>query len=114
MHPAGARGYIVKDIERFSLRDSIRAVHRGAGAVSPTIAAAVLDRLRVTHAAPKRTPSMPLSETQLGIVRLIAQGFTNREIGEHLHLSENTIKSHIQEIFRKLDVSNRVAQLEGQ
>jgi len=106
---AGARGYIVKDIERFSLRDSIRAVHAGAGAVSPTIAAAVLDRLRVTPAAPEPTPSMPLSETQLGIVRLVAQGLTNREIAGQVHLSENTIKSHIQEIFRKLDVSNRVA-----
>jgi two-component system NarL family response regulator len=106
---AGARGYVVKDIERFSLRDSIRAVHGGAGAVSPTIAAAVLDRLRVIPAAPEPTPSMPLSETQLGIVRLIAQGLTNREIAEQLHLSENTIKSHIQEIFRKLDVGNRVA-----
>ena len=106
---AGAKGYVVKDIERFSLRDSIRAVHGGAGAVSPAIAAAVLDRLRVTPIATEPTPSMPLSETQLGIVRLIAQGFTNREIAEQLHLSENTIKSHIQEIFRKLDVSNRVA-----
>ncbi len=106
---AGARGYVVKDIERFSLRDSIRAVHAGAGAVSPTIAAAVLDQLRVKPAAPAPNPSMPLSDTQLGIVRLIAQGFTNREIAEQLHLSENTIKSHIQEIFRKLDVSNRVA-----
>ena len=106
---AGARGYVVKDIERFSLRDSIRAVHAGAGAVSPTIAAAVLDRIRFTPVAPEPKPSMPLSDTQLGIVRRIAQGLTNREIAEQLHLSENTIKSHIQEIFRKLDVSNRVA-----
>ena len=105
---AGARGYVVKDIERFSLKESIRAVHGGGGAVSPAIAAKVLDRLRTgDHLTPPAPPS-PLSGTQMEILRLIAAGFSNREIAVRVYLSENTVKSHVQEIFRKLDVDNRV------
>ena len=105
---AGARGYVVKDIERLSLKESIRAVHEGGGAVSPVIAAKVLDRLRTQEELVSAEPASPLSQTQLEILRLIAAGFSNREIGRRIHLSENTVKSHIQEIFRKLDVGNRV------
>jgi two-component system, NarL family, response regulator DevR len=105
---AGARGYVVKDIERFSLKESIRAVHGGGGAVSPAIAAKVLDRLRTgDHLTPPVPPS-PLSGTQMEILRLIAAGFSNREIAVRVYLSENTVKSHVQEIFRKLGVDNRV------
>ena len=105
---AGAKGYVVKDIERFTLKESIRAVHAGGGAVSPAVAATVLDRLRATDEAPTQPSSIPLSNTQLEIVRLIAAGFSNREIADRVHLSQNTVKSHAQEIFRKLDVGNRV------
>ena len=105
---AGAKGYVVKDIERFTLKESIRAVHAGGGAVSPTVAAKVLDRLRATDEVLTQPSSIPLSNTQLEIVRLIAAGFSNREIADRVHLSQNTVKSHVQEIFRKLDVGNRV------
>jgi DNA-binding NarL/FixJ family response regulator len=105
---AGAKGYVVKDIERFTLKESIRAIHAGGGAVSPAVAATVLDRLRATDDAPTQPSSIPLSNTQLEIVRLIAAGFSNREIADRVHLSQNTVKSHVQEIFRKLDVGNRV------
>jgi DNA-binding NarL/FixJ family response regulator len=105
---AGAKGYIVKDIERFSLNESIRAVHGGGGAVSPAIAAKVLDRLRSMETAPVPEPSIPLSDTQLEILRQIAAGHSNREIADRIHLSTNTVKSHVQEIFRKLGVGNRV------
>ena len=105
---AGAKGYVVKDIERLSLKESIRAVHGGGGAVSPLIAAKVLNRLRSKEELASAVPSSPLSQTQLEILRLIAVGFSNREIAGRIHLSENTVKSHIQAIFRKLDVGNRV------
>jgi len=105
---AGARGYVIKDIERLSLKDSVRAVYGGGGAVSPAIAAKVLNRLRTKEELASTEPSSPLSHTQLEILRLIAAGFSNREIASRVHLSENTIKSHVQEIFRKLDVGNRV------
>jgi len=102
---AGAKGYVIKDIERLTLKDSIRAVHRGEGAVSPVVAAQVIDRLRgaaTTEAEPL------LSDRQQEILRLIAEGFSNREIAAKVYLSENTVKSHVQEIFRKLQVRNRV------
>jgi two-component system response regulator DevR len=105
---AGAKGYLIKDIERFSLKESIRAVHGGGGAISPAIAAKVLGRLRSTENTPAPQPSIPLSDTQLEILRLIAGGCSNREIADRVYLSANTVKSHVQEIFRKLDVRNRV------
>ena len=106
---AGAKGYLIKDIGRFSLKESIRAVHRGEGAVSPAVAGKVLDRLRAAPAnETSTTPDPPLSDSQCEILRLIAQGFSNREIAEKVHLSEHTVKSHVQEIFRKLQVRNRV------
>jgi DNA-binding NarL/FixJ family response regulator len=105
---AGAKGYLIKDIQRLSLKESIRAVSRGGGAVSPAIAAKVLDRLRTQEDPAPAEPTSPLSDTQLDILRLVAAGYSNREIASRIQLSENTIKSHIQEIFRKLDVGNRV------
>ncbi len=104
---AGAKGYLIKDIERFSLKESIRAVHRGEAAVSPVVAAKVLARLR--HTATTDGPAEPqLSNSQREILRLISQGYSNREIASRIHLSEHTVKSHTQEIFRKLQVHNRV------
>ena len=101
---AGARGYVVKDIEQFTLKESIRAVYRGEGAVSPVVATKLLHRLRDSAAGPE----IPLNDSQREILRLIAQGFSNREIGAKVYLSENTVKSHVQEIFRKLNVRTRV------
>ncbi|MDQ1402494.1 MAG: two-component system, NarL family, response regulator DevR, partial [Actinomycetota bacterium] len=101
---SGAHGYVVKDIARFELKQAIRAVSRGAGAVSPVIAGRMLDELR---AGPVHPASPDLSASQRRILELISQGYRNREIATQLHLSENTIKSHVQEIFRKLDVRNR-------
>ncbi|MDQ1434486.1 MAG: two-component system, NarL family, response regulator DevR [Actinomycetota bacterium] len=106
---AGAKGYVIKDIERFSLKESVRSVRRGEGAISPAVASRVLDRLRETPTAPTQTgPDGRLSESQRNVLRLIAEGFSNREIASRLHLSENTVKSHLQEIFRRLQVRNRV------
>jgi DNA-binding NarL/FixJ family response regulator len=104
---AGAKGYLIKDIERFSLKESIRAVHRGEAAVSPAVAAKVFARLR--HTATTDVPAEPqLGNSQREILRLISQGYSNREIASRIHLSEHTVKSHTQEIFRKLQVHNRV------
>jgi two-component system response regulator DevR len=100
---AGARGYVVKDIERFTLKQSIRAVHKGEAVLSPSVAGRLLERMREP---PRKDPD--LNEGQVRIVRLIGEGFSNREIAERVHLSENTVKSHIQEIFRRLEVRNRV------
>jgi DNA-binding NarL/FixJ family response regulator len=104
---AGAKGYVVKDIERFALKESIRSVHRGDGAVSPEIAAKVLELVRTDR--PTATSTRPdFNRSQLAILRLMSQGYSNREIADRIYLSESTVKSHIQEIFRKMGVRNRV------
>lgn len=104
---AGARGFIVKDIERFDLKRSIRAVARGEAAIDPKAAVAVLAQLR---RAPQKSnePAPPLlSPQQLVILRLIAQGFSSREIATQLYLSENTVKGYVQEMLHRLGVKNR-------
>ena len=101
---AGARGYVVKDVERFSLKESIRAVFRGQAVLAPQVAGHVIERSR-RQSGSRRSA---LSESQVAILRLISRGHSNREIAAEVHLSENTVKTHIQEIFRKLGVRNRV------
>jgi two-component system, NarL family, response regulator DevR len=102
---AGARGYVVKDVERFSLKESIRAVYRGQSVLAPQVAGQVIERSRARPVGSRRAA---LSASQVSILRLISRGHSNREIAAEVHLSENTVKTHIQEIFRKLGVRNRV------
>jgi two-component system, NarL family, response regulator DevR len=103
---AGARGYLVKDIDEFMLKDSIRSVHTGGGALSSSVAGKVFDHLRNARAADSTMPH--LTDAQHDILRLMTEGFSNREIASKVFLSENTVKSHVQEIFRKFNVRNRV------
>jgi two-component system response regulator DevR len=104
---AGARGFIVKDIERFDLKRSIRAVARGEAAIDPKAAVAVLAQLRRSPQSASEPQPEPLSSQQLVILRLVAQGFSSREIATRLYLSENTVKGYVQEILHRLGVKNR-------
>jgi DNA-binding NarL/FixJ family response regulator len=103
---AGARGYVVKDVERFSLKESIRAVSRGHAVLAPQVAGPIIERMRSRQSGEKRPAG--LNASQVAILRLISLGHSNREIAADVHLSENTVKTHVQEIFRKLGVRNRV------
>jgi two-component system, NarL family, response regulator DevR len=104
---AGARGFIVKDIERFDLKRSIRAVARGEAAIDPKAAVAVLAQLRRAPQV-KQEPSIELlSPQQIVILRLVAQGLSSRDIATQLYLSENTVKGYVQEILHRLGVKNR-------
>ncbi len=104
---AGARGFIVKDIERFDLKRSIRAVARGEAAIDPKAAVAVLAQLRRAPQLSDEPSPEPLSPQQLVILRLIAQGLSSREIATQLYLSENTVKGYVQEMLHRLGVKNR-------
>jgi two-component system response regulator DevR len=104
---AGARGFIVKDIERFDLKRSIRAVARGEAALDPKAAVAVLAQLRRAAPIADEVAPEPLSAQQLVILRLVAQGLSSREIATQLYLSENTVKGYVQEILHRLGVKNR-------
>ncbi|GAC1427413.1 MAG: response regulator transcription factor [Ktedonobacteraceae bacterium] len=104
---AGARGFIIKDVERFDLKRSIRAVARGEAAIDTKAAVAVLAQLRrISSINAEPTPEV-LSAQQLVILRLVAQGLSSREIGVQLYLSENTVKGYVQEILHRLGVKNR-------
>ena len=104
---AGARGFIVKDIERFDLKRSIRAVARGEAAIDSKAAVAVLAQLRRAPQITQEPAPEPLSSQQLVILRLVAQGLSSREIATQLYLSENTVKGYVQEILHRLGVKNR-------
>lgn len=104
---AGARGFIVKDIERFDLKRSIRAVARGEAAIDTKAAVAVLAQLRRTPQPEQARPSEQLSPQQIVILRMVAQGLSSREIATQLYLSENTVKGYVQEILHRLNVKNR-------
>jgi two-component system, NarL family, response regulator DevR len=103
---AGARGYLVKDVRGMSLKENVRAVSRGQAVLAPEVAGGILDRVRERRLAEAGPPG--LTQSQVAILGLMTRGFSNREIATEVHLSENTIKTHIQEIFRKLGVHNRV------
>ncbi|HYL08237.1 MAG TPA: response regulator transcription factor [Candidatus Udaeobacter sp.] len=102
---AGADGYVIKDVEQFALEESIRAVHRGETPLSPQVAGQVLDQVR--RGVPDSQVAR-LSDRQVEILKLLAEGYSNREIANRVHLSENTVKTHLQSIFDELGVKNRV------
>jgi two-component system response regulator DevR len=102
---AGARGYLVKDIGADALIQAIRQVAVGGGALDPASTAHLM-RWVAIGSPPVKDPFAPV---YLEILRLVAEGLTNREIGEHLHFSENTVKLHVNHIMERLGAKNRVA-----
>jgi DNA-binding NarL/FixJ family response regulator len=103
----GANGYLVKDVEQFALNDSIRAVYRGEGVLAPSVVGRLLSRMQSED--PPATQTRPaLNDNQVQILRLLGQGESNRQIAAQVHLSELTVKSYLQDIYRKLGVRNRV------
>lgn len=94
---AGARGYILKGHVHKELLDTIRAIHAGQKRIPPEIAAELAD-----HATDDA-----LTEREIAVLRLIATGNSNKEIGEHLSIGEATVKSHVTNILSKLDANDR-------
>ncbi len=102
---AGAKGYLLKDASRKELFEAVRAVHRGESLIEPGVAAKVLDRfVQLSRQTPE---SAGLSEREIEVLRLIAKGAANKQIAVALTLSESTIKTHVANIFHKLDVNGR-------
>jgi len=110
---AGARGYLLKDVDHRVLADSIRTVAGGGALIHPQITAQLLPRIaQMASATPPQTTAPPdvamlLTPREREILRLLAQGFTNQEIGEQLALSVGTVKNHLSVIFAKLSVRDR-------
>jgi len=102
---AGALGYLLKDSMPNELIQAIRDVYRGEPCLHPTIARKLMDELKRDPDLP--TTELPLTERELEVLTFIAQGYSNREIGEQLHLSERTVGKYTSSILDKLHLANR-------
>lgn len=102
---AGALGYLLKDSSPEELVRAIRQVHQGEPSLEPSIARKVLSEL--TH-PPKQPPTTdPLTERELTVLRLVAQGKSNRDIAEELVIAEITVRTHVSNILSKLHLASR-------
>ena len=103
---AGAKGYLLKDASREELFQAVHAVHRGESLIQPGVAAKVLDRFaRLSRQASADSEALSGRETE--VLQLMAKGAANKEIAASLSLSESTVKTHVANIFHKLDVNHR-------
>ena len=106
---AGACGYLLKDAALEEIVGSIRAAVEGASWVSPRVATALLDRVReANERAPVAAPAAKLTDREIEILRLIAEGKDNAEIGAALYISPRTVKNHISSLLAKLQIENRI------
>jgi len=107
---AGACGYLLKDSSIQELITGIRAASRGESLISPTIAAKVLQRVRASSTQPEieSTIRAELSEREIEVLKLIANGKDNAMIAAELHISPKTVKNHISNILMKLQIDNRI------
>jgi len=107
---AGACGYLLKDSSIDDLMAGIRAASLGESLISPTIAAKVLQRVRASTAQPEMEKSIraELSDREIEVLKLIANGKDNAMIAGELHISPKTVKNHISNILMKLQIDNRI------
>ncbi|BBB01970.1 putative two-component system response regulator [Actinacidiphila reveromycinica] len=100
---AGAAGYLLKDVARNELVDAIRAAARGETVLAPSVAARLVAHLRTDRRQPR------LSDRETAVLRLVADGCTNADIGGRLFIGESTVKTHLLRTFTKLGVTDRTA-----
>ena len=106
---AGAAGYLLKDSQPKEIVGAIETAVSGETPLSPRIARLVVQRARMAPSGQAATPvEADLTERELEVLRLLADGLDNRQIGEALYLSPTTVKRHVSSIVTKLGVSNRV------
>ena len=105
---AGARGYLLKDVDEHELLEAIRAVYRGEALINPALATRVLDEFRrLSQVAAAGADVETLTEGEMKVLRLVAQGASNKEIAAQLHLAESTVSNRLRDIYQKLHVNNR-------
>jgi two-component system, NarL family, response regulator DegU len=104
---AGARGYILKDIPAADLLATIRRVHAGESIVQPSVATRLIAEFSERRAVPQQPAYEPLSERELEVLRLLADGWNNKSIAAQLVLTEGTVKNYVSAILDKLHAANR-------
>jgi DNA-binding NarL/FixJ family response regulator len=102
---AGAAGYLLKQIRGTDLVDAIRRVAEGQSLLDPAVTARVLDRLRTPPADDERLAR--LTDQERRILDLIAEGLTNRQIAQRIHLAEKTVKNYVSNLLAKLGMERR-------
>jgi two-component system response regulator DevR len=104
---AGASGYVLKQVRSGELVSAIRAVGEGKSLLDPAVTRSVLERLRKGKHLMKDEKLARLSPQEERILSLVADGKTNREVGEELSLAEKTVKNYVSSILSKLEVARR-------
>jgi two-component system, NarL family, response regulator DevR len=102
---AGAVGYLLKQVQGTSLLSAVRTVASGHSLIDPALARRMISWMEQTNDGPDELAG--LTEQQLRILSLLAEGLTNREIGVRLYLAEKTVKNHVTRILAKLGVQRR-------
>jgi len=112
---AGASGYLLKGASSEKILEAIREVRAGGSVIQPNLARRLLRHFHVPETDSKpppafreEPPTRPLTEREIEILRLIAKGLSNNEAAGVLHLSRATVRTHLEHIYTKLEVTNRV------
>ena len=104
----GAEGYVLKDAESSVLFTAIRNVHRGQNYIQPNMTKELVKEFtRLTKHEKVKSSENSLTEREIEVLELIAEGMLNKQIAKKLYISEKTVKNHVSNIFRKLNVSDR-------
>jgi len=102
---AGASGYVLKQIKGADVVEAVRSVAAGRSLLDPSVTARVVERLRADSEEDELLAR--LSPQERNILRLIADGLTNRQIAEHVHLAEKTVKNYVSNLLSKLGMERR-------
>jgi DNA-binding NarL/FixJ family response regulator len=106
---SGASGYLLKDSSIEEVAQAVRVVADGQSLISPSMAIKLIDEFK-QMSKPEKTagPGLRLTERELDVLRLVAQGHSNKEIAVRLFISENTVKNHVRNMLEKLQLHSRM------
>jgi two-component system NarL family response regulator len=108
---AGASGYLLKEVHTEEVPDAIRSVWSGQSRISPAMASKLIDEFQAMSRRadePEQVPAPRLTDREMDVLQLVAQGKSNRDIARELYIAENTVKNHIRNILEKLQLHSRM------